>query len=154
MIMSEWEELSPDKISSLIGALKNVGVLKCFSDDQLKQLLEESRMRNFAPGIMIIMKGEISEALYIVGSGSALICLKKSPVTLSGGSYFGEISLFLNKPVTCTVKAGEQGARLLSLPGKLLKGMVENNPDAKKLLQDTIMSRTSVPEKKKPAPPK
>ncbi|MFH1380245.1 MAG: cyclic nucleotide-binding domain-containing protein [bacterium] len=146
--MSEWEDIEETKKSALIPALKNVNLLTCFSDEQLMQIISEAQMRNFNPGEMILMKGEISEALYIVGSGNAVVCLKKGNVPLGGASYFGEISLFMKKPVTCTVKAGEQGVRILSLPGKPLKEMVESTPQAKKIIQDIIMKRTSVPEKK------
>ncbi|MBD3271096.1 MAG: cyclic nucleotide-binding domain-containing protein [Elusimicrobia bacterium] len=153
--MSQWEDITADKKQTLVKALKNVDLLNCFSDDQLSTLLNDSKIRDFEQGEIILLKGEISESLYVIGSGHAVVCLKKNPVTLGGCSYFGEISLFRIKPVTCTVKSSDKGVRVLALPGKKLKEMVEATPQAKTIIEAIINRRSAPPpEQKKSGPMK
>lgn len=147
--MSQWEDIGPEQKTKLTGALKNIPLLNCFSEEQIDKILEESTIRNFDPGEIILLKGEISESLYVVGSGNAVVCLKDKRVPLGGCSYFGELSLFLRKPVTCTVKGGDKGAHILALPGKILKEAVESNTEAKKILDGIISQRSVQSEKKK-----
>lgn len=145
--MGYWEELDSEKKQKLSKALRNVDLLARLTPEQLNTLLDESQIRDFESGEIILLKGEISESLYIIGSGKAVICLKE-PKQLGGSDYFGEMSLFLKRPVTCSVKGGDGGVRILALPGKLLKEMVDSNPSAKKVVNDKMQVR-GVPGKKK-----
>ena len=147
--MSSWQELDPEKKEKLAKALQNVDFLAAFGSENINTLLDGAQMRDFEPGEVILLKGEISEALYVIGSGKAVVSLKKDPKILNRSDYFGEMSLFLKRAVSCTVKASEEGVHVLAVPGKLLNDLIQTNRKAKDLVQAKMRDRGIGTEEKK-----
>jgi CRP-like cAMP-binding protein len=116
--MSKWEEIEPERKEQLAKALAKVDLLAQLAPEQITRLLDEARIRNYEKGEVILFKGEISQSLLIVGSGSAIVCLKKDEKIIEGGDYFAEMSLFLERPLSATSKQGPTACACWPCPAR------------------------------------
>jgi CRP-like cAMP-binding protein len=67
-------------------------------DSQLQRLAENlEKMKPYAAGDIVFEKGEASDSMFIVASGSVTITnidsASRSAITIPAGAYFGEFSL-------------------------------------------------------------
>ena len=74
------------------------------SNEKLSGLLEHGDWFTFAPGEVLIRKGEVGDAFYAINSGQVeLMDGDRTIKTLGPGSFFGEIALLRDVPRTLTV---------------------------------------------------
>jgi CPA2 family monovalent cation:H+ antiporter-2 len=72
---------------------------------------------SFAAGQAIIRKGDESDAMFVVVSGTCEVQLPGNQrVELRPGAHFGELALLTGEPRTADVLAGGTGAHVLRLP--------------------------------------
>jgi CRP-like cAMP-binding protein len=92
--------------------LKEVKLLKSFTDGELKQLLLVGTSSSFEAHTNIVIEGELSWGIYFILSGTVGI-FKTNKLTgdnhdigeLKTGSFFGELSLVDENPRSATVRA-------------------------------------------------
>jgi len=116
----------------------------------LTMLKNLSNRVNFKSGQIILEEGdqpgEKSDAMYIILAGSVDVYKNfKKPnevkiATLTSGSFFGEMALFLNKTRTATVVAAED-VMMLEINRENAYGFFEKQPEATYLLIRTLCTR-------------
>jgi CRP-like cAMP-binding protein len=83
---------------------------------------------NYAPNTAICRAGETDTDLYIIASGTILVCVNKgseiSPLAyLSEGEYFGELSFFDRQPRSANAVAITE-TKLIKIPYKEVSGIM------------------------------
>ncbi|MEM7504531.1 MAG: serine/threonine-protein kinase [Pseudomonadota bacterium] len=113
-----------------------------FSDQELKELVLNSKYVSFKPGDEIIAKGDQASCLYIVIDGE--VGVRKDAlefIHLEAGECVGEIGALTGKPRTATVVALDR-CGLLSIPTSFLnEGPISCQLPLKNLLLRTLADR-------------
>ena len=82
-----------------------------------RELARAATEVSFAAGQAIIRKGDESDAMFVVVSGTCEVQLPGNQrVELRPGAHFGELALLTGEPRTADVLAGGTGAHVLRLP--------------------------------------
>lgn len=103
----------PNKIQSEVffylnqNIIEKVAMLKGASQEMLEDLMHELEPRIFVPGERIFRAGDDGDSMYFIHSGQVDILTKDGTkiVTLSDGSFFGEMALITNQTRNATAKA-------------------------------------------------
>jgi cGMP-dependent protein kinase 2 len=89
----------------------NVEIFRELSALQLRELMLDSEVRNFAAGEAIFQRNEPGSSLFTVASGSVLVEVSKDDpsitVPIAQGSIFGEVGLISGRRRGATVRAAE-----------------------------------------------
>ncbi|MGD8779476.1 MAG: cyclic nucleotide-binding domain-containing protein [Ignavibacteria bacterium] len=88
--------------------LEKIDLFKDADVDFIREIALHLKPLVYTPGDIVIRKGDEGKEMFFVVKGELAVYsdLKKEPVAvLSDGDFFGEISLFGNKPRTATIKA-------------------------------------------------
>ena len=111
-------------------------ILSSLSEKEKTWLICENVSHEFEypEGFEIIKEGELSDSIYLIGSGSVRVVLKTdegSEITLSTlkkGEFFGEISAIQQKPRSANVIAKEDSV-FLEIKGKYFLKILEEHSD-------------------------
>jgi glucose-6-phosphate 1-dehydrogenase len=105
----------------------------------------------FQQGELVIRKGEIGRAMYIIARGEVEVINDAGEVvaTLGEGNYFGEISLLLSEPRTATVRASAYSDCFM-LDKADFNRVLRDRPQFLKAIRETATTRynVTVPEEK------
>ncbi len=125
---------------------QEVPLLFHFSDDQLKELVHGSTMREFKPGEVVLYAGDEVHFLGILLEGR----IAASVTTESGdrlrlgelkpGDTFGEMALMSGDSAIADLMA-EEHCRVMLVPLTLFQSLIMMNPGAAQLISMTISSR-------------
>ncbi len=93
--------------------LAQIPLFEGLAEDDLQALAERLEERNFVKGACVFAKGDMGSSMYVVLSGSVEIFLpgedadspRVSLKVVKTGEYFGELSLFDDKPRSASVDA-------------------------------------------------
>jgi CRP-like cAMP-binding protein len=124
-----------------VSTLKDVPLLSCLNQRELKRLAKNIREQTFLPGTTVVREGKMSGVgFYIVSDGEASVTIGgKEVARLGPGDYFGELGLLGRReraatvtavtPLTCQVMATWDLEELvMSSPGtawKLVRHLVD-----------------------------
>jgi CRP-like cAMP-binding protein len=124
-----------------VSTLKDVPLLSCLNQRELKRLAKNTREQTFSPGTTVVREGKMSGVgFYIVSGGEASVTIGgKEVARLGPGDYFGELGLLGRReraatvtavtPLTCQVMATWDLEELvMSSPGtawKLVRHLVD-----------------------------
>lgn len=127
-----------------------VDVLGFFNEEQLRRVTPDIERRTYTKGETVVFKGEVTSGFYIVKKGKVTLYVKGKDGTpqareLPAGDFFGEISILEDAPMEGTVKSGEDGTEVLTIPSGSFTKLCEMMPVLKKSLLDKVAAR------KKPA---
>ncbi|MEI6319385.1 MAG: cyclic nucleotide-binding domain-containing protein [Pseudomonadota bacterium] len=90
---------------------KSLSLFADLSRRELQVLQGALHLREYLPGEVIFDEGDKGSALYIVRTGSVLICRQGRPddpiATLGAGSFFGELALLDSAPRAAQARALE-----------------------------------------------
>jgi CRP-like cAMP-binding protein len=121
-----------------------------FDPGERKQIVEKFRMKQAAPGEVLITEGTNSDGLYVVLHGGVQVAKSKNkrPIELAllkEGDIFGEMSLLTRKPATATVTS-QGNAILLRLPRENFQELVLTHPQILALVSELTEKRKSATE--------
>jgi CRP-like cAMP-binding protein len=90
-----------------VSTLKDVPLLSCLSQRELKRLAKNVREQTFSPGTTVVREGKMSGVgFYIVSDGEASVSIGGEEVARLGpGDYFGELGLIGRRERAATVTA-------------------------------------------------
>lgn len=93
---------------------------------EVSRIADLLHLRTAMPDETIFRKGDSADCMYFIVAGEIEVDLGARQVHLSGGDFFGEVSLLYKTPRTATVKA-RTFVELLQLDGRDLEAMLETN---------------------------
>lgn len=140
--------LSRVKRDSIPRFLRNVELLKNFSDNELRILAKFMHSRKFSEGDVIFREGEIGIGFYFIFSGLIELSqgqygheIDENFITLDEFSYFGEMALLQDgNPRSATAKA-KSPSELIGIFKPDLERLIENHPvTAAKLIQSISLA--------------
>ncbi len=117
-----------------------------FDPSERRGIVEKFRMRQAAPGEMVIAEGKSVDGLYIVLHGMVQVSVKNTEVAkLKEGDIFGEMSLLTRDPASATVTA-QGNAILLRMPRESFQELVVTHPQILALVSELTEQRRSAVE--------
>ncbi len=128
-----WGDLAT---SAFIGASL---LFKTLDDATREDLLKLADVQGFAPGEVVVGRGDASDDLFLVYDGAAVVTAErdaKGPVeigTLERGAYFGELVVLGERVRTATVTARSELA-VIRFPAPMIAALAERFPRVRKLL--------------------
>ncbi len=93
-----------------------------------KSIARLLKTRFFAPGDMIIKRGEIGDEMYFIANGAVKVVLAEHDITLGTGDFFGELALITDQPRNADVEALGFSS-VLALRRRDFKAFVNRYPD-------------------------
>jgi CRP-like cAMP-binding protein/tetratricopeptide (TPR) repeat protein len=158
-VLREVAEKHPGVIQSLKNfyrqrLLNNVMAIsplfKDFDPGERKSIVERFKMRQVAPGDVLIVEGKNSDGLYVVLHGSVRVTKKSDAkevqlAMLKEGDLFGEMSLLTRKPATATV-AAPGPTIVLKLARENFQELILTHPQILELVSDLTEKRRSATE--------
>jgi CRP-like cAMP-binding protein len=120
-----------------VGALKEVPLLSCLNQRELKRLAKNVREQSFPPGTTVVREGKMSGVgFYIVADGEAEASVGGKVVArLAKGDYFGELGLIGKRERMATVTATTPLTCLVMATWDLRELVESSPPTAWKLLR-------------------
>lgn len=100
-------------------------------------------VESYSPGEDIVVEGSLGDALFLVLSGD--VAVRRGPqtfATLTGGDFFGEMSLVEPAPRSATVTA-MSAAFLFRLPHDALRRLITEDPSAASVLLVQVVKTLS-----------
>lgn len=124
--------------------IERVPALASLGKKERTALAAQTLVSNAAPGVVILRKGEASDAAYFVLSGKVIAGLEQNGEyrlleTLREGDFFGEIAALTGAARTANVVAEEQ-TRLLQVPAPALRHM-NADPALNRLFMNKLTER-------------
>ena len=129
-----------------IALLRSIPLFEDLSEDDLEALSHALVPRSFRAGTMIFSQGDTGSSMYIVQSGDVNIHLsgegsqRISLKDIARGEYFGELSLFDDKPRSASTLATSD-AVLLELQRTTLESYLDRRPRAAMAILRTMSER-------------
>jgi len=118
-------------------------LFKDFDPAERRQLVEKFKLRQVAPGEMLIKEGAQSDGLYVVLHGSVDVAAQRIDLAhLREGEIFGEMSLLTRQPATATV-VSPGNAILLRLPRDQFQELVVTHPQILALVSELTEQRAA-----------
>lgn len=113
--------------AELLAQFKAVPFLRSFETDQLKRIIESSRLRIYDPGDTIIFEGDNDRWIYILMNGEVAISKKGEGLGLlkMAGELFGELAVLGCEKRSATARA-MTAASCLAIDATFMEGCAEN----------------------------
>jgi CRP-like cAMP-binding protein len=111
--------------------------------DQLARLSRAGDVESYNPNETIVAEGSLGDALFLILSG--LVAVHRGPqtfATLSGGEFFGEMSLVEPAPRSATVTS-MSATFLFRLPHDALRELISDDPSAASVLLVQVVKTLS-----------
>lgn len=126
--------------------LAGLPLFKKFAREEIRNLMEKSQIRSFAPEEVIIQFGQPGRFLGIILEGQAVAVVKNKagehvPLgVIKQGEFLGEMSLLTGEPTTADVIALER-CKIFLIPQEIFSTFIAVNPSAVQVLAKTITAR-------------
>lgn len=127
-------------------SLRRVDFLRALPKEARHVLAENASTRMYAPGELVIRKGDEGSELFIVRSGCVAVEIgaglsQKEVARLHVGQFFGEMSLMTGAKRTASVRAVEE-TELLVIDKLALRGVLEDAPDLAETISRILAERS------------
>jgi CRP/FNR family transcriptional regulator/CRP/FNR family cyclic AMP-dependent transcriptional regulator len=121
--------------------LRKVPLFSTLNDKQLKTIAAGGKNRLYSPGQEIVQEGMNGVGFFLVLDGAVRVRKgKKTLAELKTGDFFGEMSLFDEKPRSATVEAVSE-TRCLGIAAWSFVAMVRSDPDIAVNLMKELAAR-------------
>ena len=113
-----------------IAVLESVPLFRQLDRDALRLIAFAAEARSGQPGELLFIRGEVSDAGYVVMSGSVVVeGAAGDRIIASRGTLIGEMALLIDteRPVTATVK---EAGQLLKISRGVFRRVLEEYPEA------------------------
>lgn len=127
-------------MTTAVASLREVPLLSCLNQRELKRLARDVREQTFATGTTVVREGKMSGiGFFLIADGEAEVSVDGDPITRLGkGDYFGELGLIGNRARMATVTALTPLTCLVMATWDL-RELVQSSPQtAWKLLQHAV----------------
>ncbi len=99
---------SRNEVEAIVGGLRRSALLGGLKERELKRLAALAKVREVAPGVTIVKRGEKGIGFYVILGGSVQVRKGTQTVARLGpGDFFGELALFDDRPRSADVIALE-----------------------------------------------
>ncbi|MBI3564768.1 MAG: cyclic nucleotide-binding domain-containing protein [Elusimicrobia bacterium] len=122
------------------------------SDESLAALAEASQLLSFNAGQSILLKGTTVDGLHVLVAGTAGVYAKQANkgivhvATLAPGDACGETSIVEMGVANATVKALEDGAKVLLIPQEAFRHVLQRDEAFAVRVNTLIRSRQAAPQ--------
>ena len=122
-------------------SLRRTGILSPLGEEDLDALVPHVRLRVYGRGETVVRQGEEGDSLFVVLSGSLEVEVDRRKVGgLTGGEFFGEMSLLTGEKRRATVVAAEE-VRLIEVSKEALLPVISSHPSILNGLSDRLERR-------------
>ena len=96
-----------DENAIIIERLKELPILKAFAKDDIKSLMEFSKVVEYEEGELIIEEGQTDSCIFFVLSGRASVVKEGVEIArlVNAGDVFGEMAVIQGRPRSASVRA-------------------------------------------------
>ncbi|MEM9069643.1 MAG: mechanosensitive ion channel family protein [Myxococcota bacterium] len=126
-------------------ALQSVDFLRALPESARGRLAEAARTGLYAPGELIIRRGEAGTELFIINRGEVTVELgtpekPKVVARLGAGQFFGEMSLITGERRTASVRAAKE-SELLMIDKRALQVVLDEAPELAETISRVLAER-------------
>jgi len=112
--LEEEQEGLETSFDSRVEFLRGLDYFKSLDSKDFDFLAWNCFCRKYAPGELVVRRGDVGDALYIVREGWCEVILGQDRrPRIDVGSYFGEMGLMGGRRRTADVRAGDEGAEVI-----------------------------------------
>ncbi|MBF0573425.1 MAG: cyclic nucleotide-binding domain-containing protein [Desulfamplus sp.] len=131
-------------MNQLTSLLSGYSMFQSLEDNEIKNIVERLKLREYQPDEVVIKKGEPGKNLFIIVSGKVEVIDDQGVVldTMGSEDVFGEMSLMSGDPVNATIKVVEN-SKLLYLNGKEFLSMLRIYPALQMYFARLLSKRVS-----------
>ena len=141
-IKVEKEQVAAD----ILGLLEKIEILSPLTKTELKKLVAQLSIKDYAAGEMPVVQGDAGDSFYIIKSGRVDVIVEKVPgesavvATLGPGNVFGEMSLLTGEKRTASIHVKED-AEFIVIDKESFGSMLVNNPSIAESLSHILSER-------------
>ena len=125
--------------------LREEPLFQYLSDEQIDNLVKQSRLDHFGRGEHVIEEGAEGDSMFILLRGAAQVSVSKNgsmiPVaTLNAGDCFGEMSLLTGERRSATVRA-QRDCYVMEISKPVMGKIIRDSPDCLQHLSEILAKR-------------
>lgn len=122
--------------------VRGVDLFSSLPGDAIDELVQRGSTRQAGPERVLVEQGAPDSGLQIVLEGDVSVEVDGRQVSvLTGGDYFGEISLIDGEPRSATVVAGHSGAKVFTISPLAFSSLMDADPRVARLLLPVLTAR-------------
>jgi len=146
--------MTEQEIKWLFNTMRGINFFQQFNLDTIDTLIKKIEKYSYPKGTRIIKEGEPGKAFYIIYKGKVKVWKKKTLFSkinlaeLSGGNFFGEMSLVTDDPCSANVTAIEP-VEVFVLLKETFRNILRSNPALLEEIKHIIEKRKFEQEIKK-----
>jgi CRP/FNR family cyclic AMP-dependent transcriptional regulator len=135
-----------DALPGSMALLQTIPIFEGLVEEDLRDLASRTRSRRFKAGEIIFNQGDAGQEMFVVAEGDVNIYLpgedsrRVSLKDLARGEYFGELSMFDDKPRSASAMATTDSV-LLELTREMLSNCFARQPRAAMTIVQTMAER-------------
>src|SRR5436853_7061192 len=125
--------------------LRDEALFECLSDQQIDNLVQQSRVSHFGRGERVIREGAEGESMFVLLRGSAEVSISKNGTSIPVATWkapdcFGEMSLLTGARRTATVRA-ETDCQVMEIGKPVMAELLRASPDCLERLSELLAKR-------------
>src|SRR5437762_1589928 len=125
--------------------LRGEALFECLSEEQIENLVKQSRVNNFGRGERVIQEGAEGDSMFVLLRGAAQVSVSKNGssiavATLNAGDCFGEMSLLTGERRTATVQA-QSDCHVMEISKPVMAEVLRDSPDCLERLSELLAKR-------------
>ena len=139
--------MGPDQVADLSQALRRHSFFQGMSIGDLERFMRITNLYEYESGKTVFKKGDVGDALYVIGSGQVNIIQRRFPIwpaktiaTLNPGDFFGEMAL-LDQPYRTATAVTHGPTSLFVILNTNFNDLLRDNPEFARNLRHIAQTR-------------